>query len=788
MIRHYIVSAFRHIAKSKGVFAGNVFGFTLNFIVVIFGLNYVLFETSYDRFHENGDRIYRVLMTIPEANYTFATASALLAPTLEETYPEVESAVRIYFVPNEAFGATPEELDESGAYGVAYADPGVFNVFSFEPVTQAAIAEFSRPNTAVISRAMANRFFGDEDPTGRLLYSNGLGTGAVEVIGVMDDVPRNSHLRPDAFVSFATVPDNMIGRGNDIAWGLQQFLNYVLLIDGSDETLQSFLDKLEDFPKRYVPGTRTDSYSLEPLSGIYFSPVSFWGQLNGDINYVYFAVAYLVLISFMTVANYVNINIAHLVRRVKEMGLRKSFGAGRTQVISQMIVETLMNCLVAGSVSILCALLLRANRLPILEDLSQSEISVEYIGSVGLAFLLIGIVSGIAPAVVFYRVNPVDMLANRVSGNWTANSLRKGLLFFQLAISMALLLLTSLLYNQVTYLTAKPLGYEKENKVVIPAPVSAGWHQRIAEGFNRSSRVVNTASTNGYPGSFPAVQVQHQIRGSDTRVQIGILTVGRNFLETLKIPLIYGRGFADDERRNTVLLNETAFNALGLDVEDVGTEQEIVGLVRVLGVVSDFHIWSLHQAVGPLMLSYSDDRLTHLIVDIEPSEQEAALHDLARTFAELMPDTRFEYFFLDEKLEELYNSDRQILDTLLLLALVAFALAVAGIYNYGVFFTLNRIREVAIRKIHGASTVDIVRMNVAAISRSVALSLVIALPVVYWVYGRWISQYAYRADVSPFLVALPVLAVYVLTCIMVTRETLKTAGMKPAEAIRNVQH
>ena len=253
--------------------------------------------------------------------------------------------------------------------------------------------------------------------------------------------------------------------------------------------------------------------------------------------------------------------------------------------------------------------------------------------------------------------------------------------------------------------------------------------------------------------------------------------------------MIHGRDFVDDELRNAVLLNETAFNALGLDEEDVGTELEIVGKVRVVGIVSDFHIWSLHHAIEPLMLSFSDSDtdLTHLIVDIEPSNQEAALDDLSDTFRQLLPDNRFEYFFLDEKLEELYSSDRQILDTLLLLALVAFALAVAGIYNYGVFFTLNRIREVAIRKIHGASAGDIVRMNVTAISRSVGLSLVIALPVVYWVYELWIAQYAYRAEVSLLQVALPVLVIYVLTFVMVTRETLKTAGMKPAEVVRSIQ-
>ena len=336
-------------------------------------------------------------------------------------------------------------------------------------------------------------------------------------------------------------------------------------------------------------------------------------------------------------------------------------------------------------------------------------------------------------------------------------------------------------------MTAKPLGYEKENKIVIPAPVSAGWQQRLAEGFRRSPHVVNVASTRGYPGSFAALRVLHQIRGSETQVEIGLLTVGRNFLETLKIELIHGRDFVDDELRNAVLLNETAFNVLGLDEEDVGTELEIVGKVRVVGVVTDFHIWSLHHAIEPLRLIISDSDLTHLIVDIEPTNQDETLDHLSRTFRELMPNNRFDYFFLDAKLEELYSSDRQILDTLLLLALVAFVLAVAGIYNYGVFFTLNRIREVAIRKIHGATAGDIVRMNVTAISRSVGLSLVISIPVVYWVYDLWIVQYAYRAEVSLLQVALPVLAIYVLTFVMVTRETLKTAGMKPAEVIQNVQ-
>lgn len=789
MIRHYLVSAIRHIAKSKGIFAANVFGFTLNFIVVIFGLSYVLFELSYDDFHEKDDRIYRALVeTAAFDNNVLAQTSGPLAPTLAEVYPEVETAVRIYYMQSLQLRGSPDTQAEFSAANVAYADPDVFRMFSFGPVTSETIREFNRPNTAVISRTMADRFFGDGDPTGSQLYLTGLGSGILEVIGVMDDVPRNSHLQPDVFVSFATVPDNMVGRGTGFGWGMYQFLTYVMLIDDREDTLRGFLDKLSAFPSVYVPEPHTVTYDLEPLTDVYFSQYAFWGQVKGDINYLYFALVYLVLISFMTVANYMNINIAYLIRRVKEMGLRKSFGASRTQVISQFVVETLMNCLAAVVIAIACVLVLRASQVPLLEHLSRSDISVEYIGYLGFAFLVVGLVSGICPAFIFYRISPVDMLANRVSTSWSADSLRKGLLFFQLAISVALLMLTSLFYSQTNYLTGKTLGYEKEDKIVIPLSASAGWHQRLAEHFERYSGVRSVSSAAGYPGGFSGIRVSTGVTGTDTEINLQILTVGRNFLRTLKIPLIHGRSFAEEEFRNAVLLNESAFNALGLDEEDVGSEQEIAyELVRIVGVVSDFHTKSLHHDIEPAMLKPRGRRLTHLIVDVQPSNQAETLDYLSRTFSELLPNNRFDYFFLDAKLDETYSSDRQILDTLLLLALVAFALAVAGIYNYGVFFTLNRIREVAIRKVHGASTADIVGMNVKAISKSMALSLVIALPVVYWTYSIWIAQYAYRAEVSPLLVALPVLAVYVLTSVMVTRETLKTAGMKPAEVIQSVQ-
>ncbi len=781
MIRHYIVSAFRHIAKSKGVFAANVFGFTLNFIVVIFGLNYVLFEMSYDRFHENGDRIYRAVVEVSAFDQIMSQTSGPLAPTLEEVYAEVETAVRIYYMRSLGLRASLDKQAEISVYNVAYADPDVFRIFSFGPVTPETIEGFNRPNAAIISRTVAERFFGDEDPTGRQLYVNGLGSGRLDVIGVMEDVPRYSHLRPDVFVSFATVPENMIG------WGAYQFLTYVMLTDSQEETLRELREKLKGFSAHY-PEIHRNAHDLEPLSDVYFSPSAFWGQVKGDINYLYFALTYLVLISCMTVANYMNINIAHLIRRIKEMGVRKSFGAGRTQVVCQFVVETLVNCLAAAVVSIVCVLVLRASHVPILEHLSRSEFSVEYIGFMGLAFLVIGLVSGICPAFVFYRISPVDMLANRVSTSWSANSLRKGLLSIQLVISVALLMLTTLFYNQVAFLTDKPLGYEEKNKIVIQLTASAGWHRRLAEHFERHPGVRGISSATGYPGGFRGTKVRTALKGTDTEVNLQILTVGRNFLKTLKIPLIHGRSFAKDEFRNAVLLNESAFDAMGLDEDDLDTEQVIANeLVRLVGVTSDFHTESLHHSIEPAMLKLRGWSLTHLMADIHPLNQEETLDFMSRTFDNLLPDNRFEYFFLDEKLEELYNSDRQILDTLILLALVAFALAVAGIYNFGVFFTLNRIREVAIRKIHGASTVAIVRMNVAAMSKYVVLSLVIALPAVYWVYGRWISQYAYRADVSPLLVVLPVLAIYVLTCIMVTRETLKTAGMKPAEVIQNVQ-
>ena len=209
--------------------------------------------------------------------------------------------------------------------------------------------------------------------------------------------------------------------------------------------------------------------------------------------------------------------------------------------------------------------------------------------------------------------------------------------------------------------------------------------------------------------------------------------------------------------------------------------------MHLVGVLSDFHNESLHHPIEPAMVKYQYSGLTHLIVDVKESDQAAALDYISSVFKDSLPNYSFSFFFLDLKLNELYNSDIEILETLLLLALVAFALAVAGVYNYSVYFTLNRLRQVAIRKILGATACDIVVMNVSALSKSIALSLFVALPVVYGVYNFWISQYAFRADVPLLQVTLPVIAMYVLTCIMVSRETLKTAGMKPAIAIQNLQ-
>ena len=271
MISHYIVSAFRHITKSKGVFAANVFGFTLNFIVVIFGLNYVLFELSYDGYHEKGDRIYRLLVYNPQYGHTSPSVSGRVAPTLVENYPEVESAVRIYYR-SRSFRASADDHAASGAYNVAFADPDVFDVFSFGTIHPSTITEFNRPNTAVVSRTVASRFFGTEDPVGKLLYSDELESGPVEVIGVVDDVPRNTHLRPDIFVSFDSLPDMLVGRRSDLGWGMQQFLTYVLLVDDREEILRGFLEKLEAFPDIYVPDMYSpDILPRSPVRGILFA-------------------------------------------------------------------------------------------------------------------------------------------------------------------------------------------------------------------------------------------------------------------------------------------------------------------------------------------------------------------------------------------------------------------------------------------------------------------------------------------------------------------------------------
>ena len=374
------------------------------------------------------------------------------------------------------------------------------------------------------------------------------------MVGIMDDVPRNAHLRPDIFVSFATVPNNMIN------WGSYQFQTYVLLKDRREETLHDLLQKLGVFSSSF-PDVYQRSYDLEPLTDVYFSQI--WAPIKGDINYVYFAMVYLFLISFMTVANYININIAYLLRRVKEIGLRKSFGAGRIQVIGQFTVETSMNCLVAMGIAFVFVLVLSGSQLQLFEHLSITEASFEYMTIVGVFFLFIGLVSGTCPALVFYRINPVDMLENRISTTWTANTLRKVLLFFQLVISLALLLLTSLFHNQVTYLTDKNLGYEKQNKIVIPLRASSDWHRRLTERFQRHPSVESVCSARGYPGRLVNMTVPSMAKNTNSQVRLQIINVGHNFTETMKIDQILGRGFMEDDFRNAVLLNESAYNALG---------------------------------------------------------------------------------------------------------------------------------------------------------------------------------------------------------------------------------
>jgi len=801
MLRNYLVLAIRNIFRQKGYSLINISGLAIGMVSCLFIVMYITDEFSYDRFHEKGDRIYRLFFDYTSPNgetFTHAIGPYRLADELEARYPEIEEAVRLSF--SNAVTVSYEEI-EFVEDNVMLADSNIFNVFSFDMLSGDAKSSLKEPFTCVISDEVSHKFFGDQDPVGEsLLLQTDLGDSEVRITGVVQKFPQNSHIKPDILISMSTA--NYIYNDREkLNWGEGTVAYYLLLPEGYDKSvLEAKFPAIveEAFGEGASEGVR---YWLQPLYHSHLkSNLRFDFEPAGNLTTVWvFSIVALFLLLIACI-NYMNLATARSARRAREVGLRKVVGGQRKQLTRQFLVESIALVFVALALTYLLAHIL----LPYFNNISGKSFTPQMLHKADiilgllLATFLIGILAGSYPSFVLSGFNPLKVLFGDTTVGKGGFTLRRILVVVQFSISIALIISTLVVYAQWKHMGNKDLGINPENIVIVPRPGNG--YETFKQEALKNPQVHYVTSSNKRLAGRLTSNLGYTAEGlpEDEEKSIKIVTVDFDFFETLDNQIVAGRSFSKEFATDSIssfILNETAVKDIGWE-EPIGKWFETSTLDPatnnwksrrgiVVGVAEDFHFESVHNTVQPVCFFVDNYWISWMSVKIGQEDIPSTLAFLESEYDKLNLDSPFEYSFYQDEIDALYIAEKRFLRLFVIFAVLAIMIASLGILGLASFSVEQRTREIGIRKVAGSSIGRIILLISNEFSILMLFSNLIAWPVAWYFMRNWLMDFPYRIQLGIPLFVLAALLALVLAMGTVIYHGWRAANMDPAKALRH---
>ncbi len=787
MLLNYLRIALRTLRRQPGYAALNVTGLAVGVACCLFLLLFVRDELSYDRFHEDADAVYRVNMVVPQLDATIAISPNIVAPLLRREFPEVETTTRI-----EAHGGVVRAggriFDDNRFY---FADSTFFEVFDgFELLAGNAQTALTRPNTVVLTESTAEKFFGDTDPVGQTIIRNN--DQEFEVTGVMADVPTNSHFRFDFLASFASREH----WANNEQWGSANFFTFIRLPSATAAApLQAKIDAF--IAERRSAGEHSRILTLQPLPDIHLaSDIAYDIDATGDMTYVIGFTTVALLILLIACINYMNLATARAGQRAKEVGLRKSLGAFRGQLVGQFFSESALLTLAGLGL----AVALVGIGLPWFNELSGKALTFGTLAEPGLValivsiFLVVSVVAGSYPALYLSGFQPARVLRGRGTTSSGSSWLRKSLVVLQFGISAFLIAGTLVVMSQLRYLNAQQLGFDKEHLVVLPLSDSILQEQVTAmqNAITQSPAIVATTGINQVPGQLGWTSgFRTEGMGEDEGFLIKGLPSDPNVTDGLGLTLVAGRGFPatppePDSANYQFVINETTVERLGwTPTEAIGRRVAVDSRWgEVIGVAKDFHFRSLHEQIEPLAIWYDPGNVFHLAVRLAPGDTRAGMDHLEAVWGQFAAHRPFSYRFLDDVYDRLYRNEEQLGRIVSIFAFLAIFVACLGLFGLASFTAERRTKEVGVRKVLGATVPNLVLLLAKDFVALVAVAFVIAVPLVWFGLSQWLDGFAYRIGLGPepFLIAGVLL--FAIALLTVSTQALRAATTDPVKALR----
>lgn len=791
MIKNYFIIAIRSLLKSRTTSFINVLGLSIGMACCIIIFLFVQDEMSYDKFHSKSDDIFRVL-TIDEALGVSSSLVGItlpaLAPAMEDNFPEVVNRVRM--LPQ---GRQLINYEQQGYYTehFAYAESSLFEIFDFSLIEGNVENALTEPNTVVFSQSMAKRTFGEEDAIGKRV-DIGNQTG-LEVVAVMKDITENSHLDFDVIVSMAQA---------DTASGFSQFLSswqsisMVTYVELSNAEAEANVEaKMETLIRDNNVGDNF-KVTLQPLSDVHLrSKDTLFENYNlnkTDIGYVYTLAAVGIFVILIASFNFMNLSTARSINRAQEVGVRKVFGAIRGQLINQFMIESVL----IAFISFLIALVIVASlgsfvNLPFEENLANLFLSNPIWLAGGLLFtIVLGLFSGSYPALMLSKYSPTSILRGTFKTSSQGVLLRKGLVIFQFTISIIMIIGTTIVYEQLQLMRNADKGFDPEQVVTLNVG-HPSLQQSIPVLKNRLEQnpaILKTALTQGMPGrTFGRRGVTPEGASPDDTWIISVLTFDESFIDLMGMEVAEGRAFDREiqtDQQQAILINEAMAKELAWD-DPVGRKVNFGQNERtIIGVVKDFHFASMRHQIEPLAMFFNPNGGGNLAVKFSANNASAAMEFVQEAWDEVFSNSPIEYRFFDEEFGQQYESDERFGRLVFSFTWLAIFIACLGLFGLSTFTAQQKIKEIGVRKVLGASVAGIVMLLSKEFTKLIIIATVFASPLAYFMMQAWLKDFAYRISINWFWFVVSALAALVIALLTVSFQSIKAAMINPAKSLR----
>jgi len=778
MLLNYLKIAFRNLHRNTVFSVVNIVGLAVGITCTILIGLWVQDEVRYDKFHSSRAQLYRVMANVHWGDVaTFNTVPASLNEAFKKEIPEIEYAASITDQ-NLLLSVEDKAFQERGYY----ASRDFLKMFSFPLVKGDPETALSSPDKIVITRLLAEKYFGQNDPIGQTIKINN--EEVLQVSGVLRDIPANSSLQFGWLIPF----ENFEQKNSWIRkWG--SFSTYMYVMLAPEATFSNVNKKLEHFLR--AKSDSEDEIFLQPFSDMYLYADFKSGKQNGGrIEYVrlFSIIACFVLI--ISCINFINLTTSRYTKRMKEVGIRKVNGAGRKSLIVQFLSEAILLTFFAA----LFALVMAEMVLPSFNDLTGKEIRIDYgnpffVTAVIGVTLLTGFLSGSYPALFLSSLKPVAILKSATIKLSGTNLLRKSLVVLQFSLAINLIIGTIIVYNQIQFIRHKNLGFDKENLITVNLNGDMYEHREafraqlvqaqgivsVTESGDNPIDIDGTSADLSWPGKPP-----------NQTVSISATWVGYDYARTIGVPMVAGRDFSKTMAdSNKYVVNESAVRLMNLK-DPIGTKVSFWnGDGEIIGVIKDFHLHSLHEPITPLILNLQPENTNLLLIRAERGKTKEVVASLTKVYDQYKTLYPLEYHFLDELYERRYQTDMIVGKLVNVFSFIAIFISVLGLFGLATFTAEQRTKEIGVRKVLGASLIGIVSLLSKDYLKLVVIAFLMVCPIAYYIMDNWLSQFAYHIPISVWVFALAGISSVFISLLTISIQTLKAALANPTVSLKN---